>query len=335
GLMGIMFFGDTRFKKLGEMLEKVRAKKAKLTTIILLLLSINAFSQENHVHSENDGHGHQNTAPPTSEFIDSLINETRVSKDHAAKFGELIIQDNGRMKPINTFASELLRKMSKSDTYKDMDANQFLLSVLQNPLAWYYADFMHMKKGNDSLRKIIGVDEDAEYIKVIDFFDKQGRNKIEPYLDEAYATNTPNQFQKDFKNAYERLWLFNNAQSGEIVRIYPVPDDENNKWISSVDLQNGRLNIKDSLYSNFVKNSIPFYLMALREAKTTGDYSKADKILEAFKKNQLNYASEVLPSEKRIKAEVLYNKYDIFKKLYSWYMYAGGLMFLLIIFQIF
>lgn len=335
GLMGIMFFGDTRFKKLGEMLEKVRSKKAKLTTVILFLLSMNVFSQQEHVHSENDGHEHQSTAPPTSEFVDSLINETLVSKDHAAKFGELIIQDNGRMKPINTFASELLRKMSKSDTYKDMDANQFLLSVLQNPLAWYYVDFMYMKSGNDSLRKIIGVDEEAKYVKVIDFIDKQGRSKIEPYLDEAYATNTPNQFQKDFKNAYERLWLFNNAQSGEILRIYPLPDDENNKWISSVDLQNGRVNIKDTLYSNFVKNSIPFYLMALREANTTGNYDKADKILEAFKKNQLNYASEVLPSEKRIKAEVLYNKYDIFKKLYSWYMYAGGLMFLLIILQIF
>ena len=40
-----------------------------------------------------------------------------------------------------------------------------------------------------------------------------------------------------------------------------------------------------------------------------------------------------MPTEKQIKAEVLYNKYDIFKKLFSWYMYAGTFMFFILIAQ--
>ena len=40
-------------------------------------------------------------------------------------------------------------------------------------------------------------------------------------------------------------------------------------------------------------------------------------------------------SEDKIKAEILYNKYDIFKKLFSWYMYASTILFVLIIVQIF
>jgi len=40
-------------------------------------------------------------------------------------------------------------------------------------------------------------------------------------------------------------------------------------------------------------------------------------------------------SDQKVKTEVLYNKYDIFKKLFSWYMYAGTFMFILLIVQIF
>ena len=32
---------------------------------------------------------------------------------------------------------------------------------------------------------------------------------------------------------------------------------------------------------------------------------------------------------------MIYNKYDIFKKLFSWYLYAGSLLFILLIAQIF
>ena len=42
-----------------------------------------------------------------------------------------------------------------------------------------------------------------------------------------------------------------------------------------------------------------------------------------------------MPSEERVKAEITYNKYDIFKKLFSWYLYAGVLLFVILLVQIF
>ncbi len=58
--------------------------------------------------------------------------------------------------------------------------------------------------------------------------------------------------------------------------------DENNKWISAAEYQTGAYQVSDSLYANFIKNSLPYYLMSLRKGKQTGDYSEADKILAAF-----------------------------------------------------
>ena len=76
-------------------------------------------------HSENDGHDH---SAPTKFQIDSILKANITPKAEAEKFGRMVIQDfDGRMKPVNTYASELLRKLSKKDTYEDFDANQVYL----------------------------------------------------------------------------------------------------------------------------------------------------------------------------------------------------------------
>lgn len=334
GLMGIMFFGKTRFKDLGKALEKLKSKKAKLTTVLLLGLVWNVSAQQ---QTADDGHDHSPNMP-TQEQIDSLIRTTVVSTEHAEKFGKLVIQDEGgRMKPIHTFSSELLRKLSLKDKFRDMDADQVFLSMMLNPPAWYNAEFLAIdKKGqNDSLRHVIGVPEGKEYAKATDFFDERGNYKLEPYLRDATATNNPNQFEKDIKEVNIRLSLLDQALSGRIVKIFPLLNDENNKWISAVEYRGGQYQVHDSLYANFIKNSMPYYLMTLRKAIKTDNYTDADKLLEAFKQNQKNHGSEVLPSDAKINTEVVYNKLNIFNHLYRLYALVGVLMFFVLIFRIF
>ena len=39
------------------------------------------------------------------------------------------------------------------------------------------------------------------------------------------------------------------------------------------------------------------------------------------------YGEMIVPSDSKIKSEILYNKYDVFKKIFSWYLYAGLFLF--------
>lgn len=336
GLMGIMFFGKTRFRELGKSLDKLKSKKAKLTTVFLLYAALNVFGQE---HTADDGHDHSAAAAPTQEQIDSLLQATIVAKEHADKFGKLVVQDEGgRMKPINTFSSELLRKLSLKDKFHGMDADQVFLSMMMNPAVWYNTEFLALDKSrgqNDSIRKLIGVAPGTEYVKATDFFDTEGNYKLDPVLREATMTNNPDQFEKDIKAANVRLNLLDQALSGQIVKIFPLLNDENNKWISALEYRGGQHQIGDSLYANFIKNALPYYLMTLRNAKESGDYADADKLLEAFAQNQRNHGSEVLPSKQKINTEVVYNKLDIFNRLYQAYAVVGLLMFVVLILQIF
>ncbi len=333
GLMGIMFFGKTRFKHLGDSLEKLKKKKAALTTLLFLGMVIHATGQQPVIEDS-----HEHSMNPQQIQIDSMLEATKVDKEHAAQFGKLVIQDEGgRMKPINTFASELLRKLSGKNRYKDMNPDQVFLSMMMNPALWYNTEFIALDKQgkNDSIRKIIGIPEGQRNVKATDFFDAQGNYKLEPYIREATATNNPNKFQQDFKDANIRLGLLNQALGGDIVKIFPLLDDENNKWISAVEFRAGQFQVSDSLYANFIRNAIPYYLMTLDKAKQTGNYSEADKLLQAFKQNQKNHGSEVLPPDKKIETEIIYNKLNIYNWLYRLYALTGLSLFFVLIFQIF
>ena len=330
GLLGIMFFGKTRFKELANALEKVKKKKTKLVAVTLFLLgSFQGYAQEPESQNRNN--------LPTQEQIDSVINATTVSEAHADKFGELVIQDEGgRMKPLHTFTSELLRKLSGKDKFQSLNADQVFLSMILNPPLWYNVDFIKVgDRQNDSIREIIGVEDSQKFVKATDLFDATGMYKLKPYLEEATSTTNPNQFQKDFIKVHERFSLLNMALNGGILKIFPLLNDENNKWISAVEFRSGQFQVQDSLYGNFMANGLPYYLNTLQSAVATGNYSESDKLLEAFKQNQKNHGSEVLPPEKKVKTEILYNKLDIFNRLFRYYGAVGLFLFIVLILRIF
>ncbi|WP_350286203.1 cytochrome c biogenesis protein CcsA [uncultured Croceitalea sp.] len=328
GLMGIMFFGKTRFKDLAKSLAKIKEKKAALTTLTFLFGVSSLFAQEDH--------GHDNRLP-TKAQIDSILVATTVSKEHSDKFGALVIQDEGgRMKPIHTFSSELLRKISEKNEYNDMNPDQVFLSMMLNPAAWYNTEFIALgKRENDSIREIVGVPKSQMRVKATDFFDATGMYKLKPYMEDATSTTNPNKFQKDFIKISERLSLLDMALSGKIIKIFPLLNDENNKWISAIEFRSGQYQVQDSLYANFVNNGLPYYLNTVSRAIKTGDYTEADRLLAAFKQNQQNHGAEVLPSERKIETEILYNKLDIFNRLYKYYLMVGALLFLVLVSKIF
>lgn len=339
-MMSIMFTKYSRFADLKRKLEVVKDKKAKLLSVLIVLWSLNGFAQT-HDHNHNHDHNHdeniENTAHtrqiPTEKQLDSLLTKYKVSEVHAAKFGRLIVQDlGGRMKPINTFSSELLRKVSHADTYKGMNSDQVFLSMSQYAKLWIEIPLIYIKSGNDSIRKIIGIDSKAKYASFVAFFDEKGNYKLSPYLDAAYKAANPNQFEKDFIETDKKVNLMESALSGSILKIFPIPNDPNNKWISYLELEHSGLKGMDSTYT---KSVLPLYFGSLNNASLTNDYKNADDLLESINGFQKKFGSKVRPSEDKITAEIVYNKYDVFKKLSYWYIFASIVMLLFSILRIF
>lgn len=319
GLMAILFDKNSRFGDLIKKLDKLKAKKATLSAIALFFIAFTGYSQ-NHMHEQ-----------PTQKQMDSLIQKYKISDEHAAKFGRLIIQDaGGRMKPVNTFSSELLRKVSKSDTYNGLNSDQVFMSMLMMDQMWFSVPILQLKRGNDSLRIVAGLEKKAEFAALSDFFDPQGNYKLSNILQRSHRSKEATQFEKDFIDIDKRINLLYSALTGQILKVYPVPGDKGNKWVSYLEIPQVKSAQLDS-----IKNVLPFYLQAVGEATQKGDYKLPNSLLEGLIKYQHKYGGSIMPSDDKVNAEILYNKYDIFKKLFSWYCYAGILMFVFAIVKIF
>jgi cytochrome c-type biogenesis protein CcsB len=316
GLLAILFDKNTRFADVKRKLESIKLKKSKLLTIGFLLFSFIGFSQ--HDHDENTNASIKPDGLKALEFIKKY----NVSEEQADTFGKIVIQDaGGRMKPINTFSSELLRKVSKNDTYEGMNSDQVLLSMTQFPEYWYQIPIIYLKRGNDSIRKIAGIDKDVKYAALINFFDEKGNYKLVPQLEKANTKAIPNQFEKDFLDIDKKVNLLYSAIGGQILKVFPIPNDVNNKWVSYLEIDKPTGTALDT-----IKNVLPFYLNSINKSSQTNDYTLPNSLLIGLSKYQKLYGSKVMLSDKKIESEILYNKYDIFKKLHYWYLIAGILM---------
>lgn len=318
-LILMLLMKNTRMADLRKRLRDIELRKSKILTIALLFISTLLFSQQ-HNHKLNDSQ------------VDSLLTKNMVSKEHADKFGRLVIQDaGGRMKPANTFASELLRKVSKKDTYRGYDADQVLLSLTINPYAWFEIPVIYLEKGNTKVRTILGVDDEDKYARLADFFNERGEYKLQSYQEEANKKNNKGKFEKDIVNIDKRVNLLYSALGGSILTILPIKDDKNNKWVSPHETELLNYSGKDSIAAK----SFHMYALSLQDAITTNDYKLSDELLDGLFKIQKTFGAKVYPKESQITYEIMYNEYDVFKKLFSYYMYIGVLMFFLVILQIF
>src|SRR5690606_27233097 len=75
------------------------------------------------------------------------------------------------------------------------------------------------------------------------------------------------------------------------------------------------------------------YFDSLKKARENGDYKQADELLESITNFQKKYGKEVMPSENKLRAETIYNKVDIFNRLYKYFAIFGILMVVFIIAQ--
>ena len=322
GLTASLFIKNTRFHNLKKTLSKLNNKKSTLSIFFgLLMLAANA--QQNSHQSKK----------LSEQQIDSILKKIIVSKEHANKFSSLVIQDaGGRMKPAHTFASELVRKVAHTDNFRGLTPSQILVSITETPMLWINIPFIYLEKGNKEIRKIIGVSEDAKYARLIDFYTEKGTAKLNDILIAAQKKRIQNKFEQDIIKIERRLWLLTQATGGTILKIYPIPNDDENRWVSQPETLQAGFSGTDSV---FVRQSLPVYFQLLQNSKKTGDYTETNQILDGIKKFQKKFGAKVMPNEEKIQLEIAYNKTNIFVKLSKYYACISLLMIILVFFQIF
>lgn len=306
GLILSLLGKNSRFMTLSRRLKEMRTV-SKLAMMLLALLALTVQAKEK-----------------PSPMLDA-VQKYAVSPDHAAKFGALPIQSrSGRMMPINTFSSEILRKLHKADKIGKLNSDQFLLSLLAMPDMWMRVPFIALS--NKELANYYDLtDGECAYLEV---FDSNGNYKLQEKMEEAY-NKMPAQrtrFDKDILKLDEQINIFHQLINYQMLNLFPLENDPNHKWYAAGDSLNGFAG-KDSM---FVSRIMGWYLAEVQDAlHGEGSWKKADEVVDMISTYQQAKNKSLDISPKRIQAELKYNKMDVFRWCKIGYLILGGLMLVL------
>jgi len=260
--------------------------------------------------------------------VEKAINEVKkVSKEHADRFGTLITQSaDGRLEPVDTLAIDVLNKVSKRTSFYGLEHNQIILGMLVLPRQWQQIPII--KVSHPAIKKILGIPMDARYFAFIDAFDKDGNYKLFEYVEQAKMKRAArrNQFDKELLKIDERINILYMVFTGELFRIFPLKGDPNHTWYSP----KAAIEKFPKEEGEKVRLLLVAYFASVEKGIKEGDWSLADKVLEKIREYQKINGADIYPSETKIKAEILYNRLNLFERLIFVYLFAGLSLLLLI-----
>jgi len=241
----------------------------------------------------------------------------------------LLVQDQkGRMKPMNTLTSEVLRKVSRKESFYGLTADQVVLGMTLYPEEWTQQPMI--KIGNqEEIRKLIHAK--GELASFNDFFSANGQYLLKEQVRRAYSLQPIDRtlFDKEIMKIDERVNICNMIFNGSIARIYPAENDPAQQWLTPADVIQHSSELGAG---SFIHNFFPTYVVAVQGAETEQNWEEANKQIEALHQYQQEKGGDILISQKKVDMEILLNKMNVFSRLSKAYGLLG-LLFLFLFFS--
>ncbi len=231
-----------------------------------------------------------------------------IGKEAAKEFGKLWVSDGkGRIQPLNTYNLNLLKKISHERNYKNLSADEIVLSILCFPEQWQEEPIILIEK--DIAEELNIKEETASYSQ---FFNANGQFKLMHALNTASSKSQTerNKTDKALLNVTERISVFRMIVDGSFLAIFPEED----KWQYPANLS----------HENEWSSQL---LMALQNA----DEQKLIALFAQIQSWQYNSGKGHIPPPGKLKAELIYNKLNVFTRLAPFY---ATLAILLLVFSV-
>ncbi len=307
GFVFTLFNKNSRFRMLGRSIQEIRKMRMNGALVLFFIFGLSGF-----VHAQN-------------------IVRAPVSKEHAEKLGQLIVQTfDGRSEPVHTMAFDVMHKISRKDQFEfagkgEMDAMQIFLDMILDPQYWKNQKIIYVRE--KSVARKLGIE--GKYASFYDLVDKDQNLRLKEDAEIAFRKKPQDQnpFDKEVIKVSERFDIFIMLTQGILLKIFPEPVADSKVWISW-DNPKAQILLEDNMHLlNDLKipqlnynNFMGAYLNAAFTAISSGDYSRADRIVGYIENIQRHSAmADLIPSPGQVKFEIFYNKAGIFITLRNIY----------------
>lgn len=252
------------------------------------------------------------------------LHENTIPADHAEVWGRMQVQcSTGRIEPVNTYTSKLLRKLYRDDSFGGLRSEQVILGFLINPAYW--GNVPLIRQSNTELAEKLALPSD-KYLRFFDLFDEEGRYVIAEAVDSAYSHPAAkrSRMEKDLLKLDEKVNILYSLQQGGMFALFPLPDSKDGKWYSPGD-DLSAFSGKDSM---FVSKIFYWYTEEAGNALQTQDWAAADEVLSMINVYQQKRNTAGLLTDRQVAWELFYNRSDLFFRSSMGYMSAGLLLLL-------
>jgi cytochrome c-type biogenesis protein CcsB len=225
-------------------------------------------------------------------------------------FGLLAIQDNGRRKPIDTFAKQTLVHLTGRSTYTDKGgrkwtANDFLLSALLETHDWKNEPMVLVSFGK--LKEQLGFPATERRFT---FGQLSGSAELERITNEARALKRAEKplerLQQEAVSVSDRLALFAHVMDGSAFLIVPAPKSETDPWLVPDP------GVVATYYSESQFETAFSQLQAMVNAYGQGDSLQFGRAANQLRQNLRALSPTIYPTESKLQLEYFYNHFEGF-----------------------
>ena len=293
---------------------------AGLVAALALLAPTGARAQ---AHDPNDGQDHSghNHGPVGTGFV-ALSDPAREAASR------LIIQDyNGRMKPLDTLAREMVMKVAKRTKFEGREPVDQYLSWALNPNFWWDKPLIQVK--HPGVKQLLGVDASVKHVSAASLFDAQGRYRLTEAVEEAHRTpdRERSKTQRQLISFDERFEMLYMTFRGTSLRLFPIPNDANHTW-QEIGQVLPRLDAAQ-------RQQYQAAFDGLSRGVQTGDNASVMAAITAIDGLQHQYGATVIPSSGRLNAELFYNRAHLFSWMMLPLLGAFGVLMVVYIWNLF
>jgi cytochrome c-type biogenesis protein CcsB len=209
----------------------------------------------------------------------------------------LIILDEGRTKPLGTFAWENLRNIYGKLHFGELSAVEVVLGMAADPERW--GDVPLIRIDNLELRRELGFVPPAKYFSYNDIIGAENFNRLLQDARIGHQQNTSlSKTTEKMRELYEKLLLCSQLLDGTAFTLVPDPTDSEAAWSTPLECRN--LETTPALLITQTWNRL---LDAIRQNNREQAVESAALLGKLLK--QVN--PEVQPAERAVSLEMLYN----------------------------
>jgi cytochrome c-type biogenesis protein CcsB len=240
------------------------------------------------------------------------------------QFGLLAIQDNGRRKPIDTFARETLIRVTGRSTYTDKAGrnwtpNDFVLSALLETHDWKNEPMVLVSFGK--LKEQLGL---VRTERRFTFAQLTALPELNRLAGEAHALRKAekplDRLQQEVMSVSERLTLFANVMDGSALLIVPASKNETDPWVVPPAFS--------QYYSEEQFAPLQIQLQTLATAYTNGDSFNFSRASNQLRENLRALSPQIYPQDRQLRLEYFCNHFEGFYRAIWFY---GAAFFVLLI----